>query len=69
MTLSVLLREVSLDELTLQMAYDTVEAEESRARRMGVKTVSESQAVPASGRISRQDPNWYQKFARLGGVA
>lgn len=54
------------EELTYQMAYDLIEADEQKARLAGVQP---SAAVPDSRRIRLDDPDFLTKMLRAQGLA
>jgi hypothetical protein len=53
------------EEIAYQMALDIVEADEGKARREGVPTVSQALSAPAGSRIGAKDPNWYARLEKL----
>lgn len=55
------------EEIAYQMAYDLIEADEQKARRAGVPTLSEVRAVPAGKRLSAKDPDWFKKLEKFAG--
>jgi len=49
------------------MAFDTIEADDQQARRLGVPTESDINAMPPGRRLSAKDPDWFKKLQALAG--
>jgi hypothetical protein len=64
MTVKELEERMDEEEIDLQMAYDLVDADEQRARRLGVKTPAELRATRG---IGARDPDWFRKLSKLYG--